>query len=128
MKKRIKHLIEEAEKVRGVFQLADEDYDAGSVGAALITKQGNIYSGICIDMACGIGFCAEHAAIADMLKHREKEIEMIVAVGKRGIYPPCGRCREMMMQISKSNKDTLVVIKEEETKKLSELLPHYWDE
>lgn len=33
--------------------------DAGSVAAALITKDGNIYTGVCIDSACSLGMCAE---------------------------------------------------------------------
>lgn len=31
----------------------------GSVGAAVLTDKGNIYTGVCIDAACGIGMCAE---------------------------------------------------------------------
>ena len=59
-------LIEEARKVTGDFKLENADFCAGSVGAALLTDKGNVYTGICIDIACGIGFCAEHSAIAEM--------------------------------------------------------------
>ena len=52
-------LIEEARKIVGEFTLADDNLTAGSVGAALISKSGKLYTGICIDLACGIGFCAE---------------------------------------------------------------------
>ena len=46
-----------------------------------------------IDVSCGIGFSAEHAAIAEMLKHRETRIEMVVATREGGhIVPPSGRC------------------------------------
>jgi cytidine deaminase len=41
--------------------------------------QGNIYTGICIDLGCGLGFCAEVAAIAQMLTHRETRIDEVVA-------------------------------------------------
>jgi cytidine deaminase len=50
----------------------------------------NVYSGICLDYACGLGFCAEHAAVAEMLKHRETQIVKIVAVNKERILSPCG--------------------------------------
>jgi cytidine deaminase len=38
-----------------------------------------------------------------MLKHRETRIELIVAVTKDRILPPCGHCREMMVQIDGNN-------------------------
>lgn len=67
-------LIEEAYKVAGEYTLSRDDFIAGAVGAALLTTKGNIYTGINIEIACGIGFCAEHSAIAEMLKNRETEI------------------------------------------------------
>ncbi|ERJ12215.1 cytidine deaminase family protein [Haloplasma contractile] len=119
-------LIQFASSVQGKFTLSEDDLDAGSVGAALITQKGNIYTGICIDLACGIGFCAEHSAIAEMLKNRETKIEMIVAVGKRSILAPCGRCREIMMQLDKENRDTKVIISKDEVVNLNQLIPNYW--
>jgi cytidine deaminase len=96
------------------------------VGAALITKAGHIYTGICIDVSCGMGFCAEHAAVAEMLKARETEIVMVVAVGEGAILSPCGRCREMMVQVNRANFDTLVILSGERVMTLRELLPEHW--
>ncbi len=73
-------LIERAKAVLGEFQLAEQGLTAGAVSCALMTNKGTIYRGICLDLACGIGFCAEHAAIAEMLKARETVIDYIVAV------------------------------------------------
>ncbi len=101
----------------------------GGVGCALITKKGNIYTGICIDACSGIGFCAEHSAIAEMLKNRESEIKEILSVkASRGseIISPCGRCREFMLQINLNNKNTIVHISKNKTEKLSKLLPNHW--
>ena len=42
--------------------------EAGVVAAAILTKQGNIYVGVCIDTACTLGMCAERNAIANMIK------------------------------------------------------------
>ena len=39
----------------------------GTVAATLVTDRGNAYDGVCIDTACGTGFCAEHSAIAAMV-------------------------------------------------------------
>lgn len=118
-------LIASARQVLGKFELESDLY-AGSVAAALRTRTGHVYTGISLHLACGIGCCAEHSAIAEMLKHREREIAEIVAVGEQGILPPCGRCRELMLQVSAANADTLVAIAEGQSEPLRELLPHHW--
>jgi cytidine deaminase len=101
-------------------------FSAGGVGAAIRTVGGNVYTGICIDLGCGLGFCAEVAAIAEMLKHRETRIEAVVAVGSEGIMPPCGRCRETMAQIDVRNLDCKVIVAEGREVLLRELLPERW--
>ena len=121
-----KKLIEEAYKILGEYTLSSNHYSAGSVSAALLTSQGNVYTGINIDIACGIGFCAEHSAIAEMLKHRETQIEMIVAVSDESIRPPCGRCRELLFQVDAKNIHTKVYLSEEKYLTLDELLPKRW--
>jgi cytidine deaminase len=118
-------LIAAARQLVGEFELG-EDLSAGSVAAALRTEAGHIYTGISLKLDCGIGFCAEHSAIAEMLKHRETRIAEIVAVGNDGIRPPCGRCRELMRQVSPANADTLVAIAEDRSVPLRALLPHHW--
>jgi cytidine deaminase len=122
-----KDLIETARKVVGEYTLSNADFSAGSVGAALLTTKGNVYTGINIDVSCGIGFCAEHSAIAEMLKNRETQIEMIVAVNDESIIPPCGRCRELLFQVDKKNIHTKVYLSEEKYMTLDELLPHRWE-
>jgi len=118
-------LIEAARAVCGNFALQD-DFSAGGVGAAIRTTTGNLYTGICIDLASGLGFCAEVAAIAEMLKHRETHIHSIVAVSGMRILPPCGRCRETMVQIDARNSDCKVIVAEDEEARLRELLPRHW--
>ena len=119
-------LIQRAASLVGEFQLSQEWTVAGAVGAALRTDKGNIYTGICVELLCGIGFCAEHAAVASMLEKRETRIESIVAVASRGIIPPCGRCREMLIQVDSANAQTKVIVTEDEWVKLAELLPRHW--
>ena len=118
-------LIEAAYKVAGVFT-PSEDCTVGGVAAALVTAAGNVYTGICIDTECSLGFCAEHAAIAEMLKAHESEIRLIVAVRTDGaIVPPCGRCRELMWQVSPLNAAARVIVgNHDRTVLLSDLLPY----
>ena len=123
-----KDLIDQAFGVTGDYQSSD-DCTSGSVGAALITKAGNVYTGVCIECSSSLGFCAEHSAIAEMLKHKESEIVMIVAVDtSKKILPPCGRCRELIYQVNKTNVNTKVLIAHNKTILLKELLPHRWQE
>lgn len=104
-----------------------EDIEAGGVAAALVTDQGNVYQGVCIDTACSMGFCAEHAAIAAMLTAGENRVEKIVAVNwNRDILPPCGRCREFLMQLG--NPDALVLVAKDTAVKVKDLLPFSWQE
>lgn len=119
-------LIEKARKIVGPFRLSHNDFSAGKVAAALLTSKGNIYTGINIELACGIGFCAEHSAVAEMLKHRETQIEMIVAVNETSIIPPCGRCRELLFQIDHKNMNTKIYLSNTHYMTLSQLLPHPW--
>jgi cytidine deaminase len=121
----IGELIAAARRVQGEFSLG-ADFSAGGVGAAVRGRSGRIYTGICVDVACGLGFCAEHAAIAEMLKHRESEIAAVAAVGAGVIVAPCGRCRELMAQINPANLDCRVVLAEDRVVVLRTLLPEHW--
>jgi cytidine deaminase len=116
-------LLAEARKHVGQFPLSEVGLSAGSVSAALVTEAGNVYTGICLDLACGIGFCAEHAAIASMLLSRETVIRKIVAVTDDAVLPPCGRCRELMLQVDARNGECVVILPMGVKRKLGELLP-----
>ena len=54
--------------------------EAGCVSAALLTKQGAVYVGVCIDTACSLGMCAERNAIANMVTNGESQIAKLVTV------------------------------------------------
>ncbi|MCC6795784.1 MAG: cytidine deaminase [Candidatus Hydrogenedentes bacterium] len=104
---------------------ASEDVHVGSVGAALLTPDGRIFTGACVDCICGIGFCAEHSAIAEMLKHRVTRVVAMVAwdsIGK--VLSPCGRCRQFLHEIDDANWDMRVYLGVEQIVTLRELLPY----
>ena len=102
---------------------------AGQVGAAILTKNHNIYTGVCIDTASTLGMCGERNAIANMITNGENEIIKLVCVDSKGnVGSPCGACREYMMQLSKNSKD-IEILKNIDTKeivKLEELIPDWW--
>ncbi|MCK5129324.1 MAG: cytidine deaminase [Clostridiales bacterium] len=123
----VEELIKKAEEVQGEITLPN-GLVSGIVGVALVTKDGNVYTGINVEFYCSLGHCAECSAISDMLKDHKTEIDMIVAVDVEKVLPPCGRCRELMMQVSKEGKDIKVILdKEGNYKRLEELLPEYWN-
>jgi cytidine deaminase len=107
-----------------------KDYLVGDVGCALVTDQGNIYVGVCLDLPSGLGFCAEASAIAAMVTAGEQRITQIVAVWKDAdgavyILSPCGRCREFMAQIHSANLETEVILARDRSVPLRELLPQH---
>lgn len=123
----ISELIKKAKEVQGTF-VTPNGLTSGIVGAALQTKDGSIYTGINLEFYCSLGFCAEHSAISSMLKDHKTEIDTIVAVDMEKVLPPCGRCRELMMQVCKDGKNIKVVLGEDKVVPLGELLPHYWND
>lgn len=102
---------------------------AGGVAAAILTKQGNIYVGVCIDTASTLGMCAERNAIANMITNGESQIDKIVAVMSNGqVGSPCGACREYLMQLDKNSGEIeiLLDLKSQKTIKLKDLIPDWW--
>ncbi len=104
-----------------------EDAEAGGVGAAIESASGKVYTGVCIDTSCSMGFCAEHAAAAAMITAGESRVVKMVAVDWDGsVLPPCGRCREFISQIHDDNLEAEVMVREGVVVKLRELLPYNW--
>jgi cytidine deaminase len=120
-------LIEKALSVLNPQQVGDRLF--GDVGCALLSEQGNLYYGVCIDTGSGTGFCAEHSAIAAMVTAGEYRIRKIAAVWKDGetayVLSPCGRCREFIRQVDPGNLETEVVMGSGLSLNLRELLPYH---
>ena len=80
----------------------ESDYvSCGEVAAAILSKKGNIYVGVCIDTCSTLGICAERNAIFNMITNKEYEIDKVMCImadGKIG-GAPCGACRELMVQL-----------------------------
>src|SRR3989338_3137125 len=116
-----KELLTEALKIAKKKKLTDQ-CTIGEVSSALITDKNHLYKGLSVNASCGLGFCAEHSAIATMISHGESRIKKIVAVHYDGkILPPCGKCRELIIEVNDNNKDTEVIIDKERTVKLDRL-------
>jgi len=124
--KTFEDLYQHAKRVLNPRRLSEEA-EAGGVGAALLTDGGNIYTGVCIDTACSMGFCAEHAAAAAMVTAGENRVVKMVAMNWDGqILPPCGRCREFISQLHEDNFQAEVLVGNEQIVTLQALLPFDW--
>ncbi|GAB6266522.1 MULTISPECIES: coenzyme F420-0:L-glutamate ligase [Methanothrix] len=84
-------------------------YSRFRVGAALLTKKGNVYSAGNIENAStGAGICAERVAISQAIASGEREFEAIAIVGD-GCQPisPCGICRQSLIEFG---EDIIVIM------------------
>ena len=107
------------------------DYiEAGSVAAAILTAEGKIYTGVCIDTCSTLGICAERNAIFNMITNGEQKIKRVLTImpnGKTGT--PCGACRELFVQLMPNDYKEIEIMLDYENKKvitLGEITPNWW--
>ena len=128
-----KTLSREALKMR---EFSYSPYSHFRVGAALLDKQGNIYTGCNIENSSySPSNCAERTAFFKAVSEGIREFEAIaIAGGPEGAQelnycPPCGVCRQVMREFCKDDFKIILVKSEEEYKvfTLGELLPQsFW--
>lgn len=108
-------------------------YSHYQVGAALLCKDGMIYTGCNIENAgYGPTNCAERTAIFKAVSEGEKDFTAIaIAGGREGeviddYAYPCGVCRQVMAEFCHGNFEIIVVKSETEYMEhsLEELLPN----
>lgn len=95
------------------------------VGAALLAKDGKIYTGVNVENSSfGGTICAERTAMVKAISDGCREFEAIAIAGNGGTSWPCGICRQFMYEfcpelrvISGDSEDELKVYT------LKELLP-----
>lgn len=117
----ISELIEQASAAR---EAAYVPYSHFAVGAALLTRSGQVYTGCNVENASyGLTVCAERVAIWKAVSEGETEYEAIAVVTDIA-GSPCGACRQVMAEFA---PHMLVIIADlDGTRKLmtmDELLP-----
>ena len=103
----------------------------GEVAAAVCSKSGRIYTGVCIDTRSTLGICAERNAIFNMITCGEHEIDKVLCILPDGSVggAPCGACRELMVQLMAGNYRDIEIMMDYSTgriAKLGELTPEWW--
>lgn len=119
------------EKAENMLNFSYAPYSHFHVGAALLTKDGKIFTGCNIENAAyGPSNCAERTAIFKAVSEGYKDFEGIAIVGGlngkiKDFCPPCGVCRQVMSEFCK--KDFIIILKNDKNEikefTLEELLP-----
>ena len=118
------------------MEYAYAPYSAHKVGAALLSKSGKVYTGCNIENAAyGPSNCAERTAIFKAVSAGDKDFAAIAICGaKEGEAPskpapPCGICRQVMMEFCEPGFRILLHGEDGEPKEytLAEILPLQFD-
>ena len=73
------------------------------VGAALLAKDGQIFTGCNIENSSyGATICAERTAMVKAVSEGVREFEAIAIAGNGGTSWPCGICRQFMFEFSEN--------------------------
>ncbi|MDR1800512.1 MAG: cytidine deaminase [Lachnospiraceae bacterium] len=124
----IENLIKSAFRV---LEHAYVPYSHFKVGAALLTSDGEIYTGCNIENGAFTPTnCAERTAFFKAISEGKRDFTCIVVVNERedGLHdycPPCGVCRQVMSEFCKPDF-TIILAKSEtdyKTYTLDDLLP-----
>lgn len=124
--------VEMYEAAKGVLnpRKISEYVTCGEVGAAVLSKSGKIYTGVCIDTCSSLGICAERNAIFNMITNGEDAIKRVIAINRDGkAMPPCGACREFMTQLMPEEYSDIEIMMDYENDKvvtLGEITPEWW--
>ena len=103
---------------------AHAPYSQFAVGAALLARSGQVYTGCNVENASyGLSICAERTAVFKAVSEGERDFEAIAVVTENGVTP-CGACRQVLMEFG---EDIQVIVADETGRyrvfTLRELLP-----
>lgn len=108
---------------------------AHHVVCALESGNGEIYTGFCVESACGVmDLCAERVAALQMYaRSAQTVVRRLMAFRDAppsggGSGMPCGACREFFLQLSPENRhlEILTDYAKRETVTLEALTPGWW--
>jgi cytidine deaminase len=120
--KTIEALVASAREAR---ENAYAPYSKYKVGAAILTRSGNVYTGCNVENATfGATICAERTAIVKMVSEGDREpIACVVATGGAKPGSPCGICRQVLAEFAEEMPVVLVAGRARRETTLAALLP-----
>lgn len=76
-------------------------YSGIKVGAALLCKNGKIYTGVNVENSSyGATICAERTAFTKAISEGERDFDAICIAGSIKNLVPCGMCRQFMSEFN----------------------------
>jgi len=119
---KIEELIRSASEARKYSRAKYSDF---SVGAALLTVEGDIITGCNVESSSfGLTICAERVALTKALSEGKSKFTHIAVVGPNEDFcPPCGACRQLLYDYAPDIQIVLIKKSEIKTISLKELLP-----
>lgn len=110
-----------------MLDMAYVPYSNFPVGAALLTKNGEVYSGCNIEnVSYPLSNCAERTAMFKAISEGEKSFEKLVVTGNtEGPISPCGACRQVLVEFCEPDMPVVLTNKKGDTLNttVAELLP-----
>lgn len=108
-------------------------YSGFRVGAALLTKDGRVFTGVNVENASyGLTLCAERSAVSTAITAGAREFEtMAIVASRERMTPPCGACRQVLAEFCRP--DLRIVLASLAPREvtgvftLGELLPHAFE-
>ena len=93
------------EAAKAVQAKAYAPYSRFKVGAAIVTPDGQVFTGCNVENAAyPVGTCAEAGAISAMLAAGESRMAEIVVMGEgENLVTPCGGCRQRIREFAASD-------------------------
>jgi len=118
------------QKARDARSFSQAKYSNFKVGAALLTDSGEIITGCNVESSSySLTICAERVALAKALSDGKTKFKAIAIAAKDGEFcAPCGACRQLLFDYAPNLKVILTDGSENKTYKLTELLPHAFDD
>jgi cytidine deaminase len=105
MKIDLENLVVEARRAR---RYAYAPYSRYTVGAAVLAKSGNVYTGCNVENAAyPSGLCAERVAIFKAVSEGERNV-VALAVVTSNLGSPCGACRQVLSEFA--DGDAIVIL------------------
>ena len=99
----------------------------GYVVTAIATDQGNIYTGINMEVKCSLGICSEKNAIYKVFEANKNEKIVRCLCFHRGLLSlPCGACRETFMQYGCDDMEILLDFENKKVVKLIDTMSPWW--
>ena len=85
-------------------------YSHFQVGAALLTDDGRLYTGVNVENASyGLTVCAERNAVGAMVNDSARRIAAVAVCTENGVTP-CGACRQVLSEFVDPDGDVVVWI------------------